>query len=250
MKRILSLIVTVCLLMCCSMVGAQAAGKMYALTMGVRKYDANSTASDGSSIATVRYTRLSTGASGSVNRIYDILPDEEFDLTSAVAEGQENNYAFIGWFDGDGALLSQEETLHIVMDKSRAVFAAYVEIANRHILTYSCVGEGKISVSSDHVLQQGDGCASILDGANATITFTPAKPYSVCFIKVNGQKVTVLQNTAHMLSAAVQKKDVEGAFKAILNYIKFLLAQETKYTIENITADTTFEVGFMKPFFA
>ena len=248
MKRFFAFFLSVCLLFSCGLIGVQAADKVYALTMGVRKYDANSTVSDGSSIAVVQYSRLSDGTSGSVNKIFDIAPGEEFDLSSTLAEGQSEQYAFIGWFDGNGALLSKEKILHLTIDRSKAVFAGYVEIANRHILTYSYVGEGKISVSSNRAMQPGDGCASLLDGASATITFTPAKNYSVFFIKVNGQKVTMLGQTVHMLSAAVQDKNVKGIFITLLNYVKFLLAKETKYTIENITADTTFEVGFIKPY--
>ena len=249
MKRVWAFVMAACLLLCCGIVGVQAADKVYALTMGVRKYNANNTSTDGSAIAVVRYTRLSDGTSGTVNKLFDIQPGEEFVLTSAPAEGQAAYYAFVGWFDGDGAQISKEETLRIVMDGSKAVFAGYAETADRYVLMYTCVGEGKLSVSSDRFLQQGDGCVSVMSGASATVTITPAKNYSVYFIKVNGEKVTMFANTAQVLSAAAQRRDVKGVFRALVNYVKFLLAKETKYTIATITGDTTFEVGFMKPYF-
>ena len=106
MKRFISIVLTVSLLVCCGIVGVQA-GKVYALTMGVRKYSANSTVTDGSSIATVRYTRLSDGTSGVADKIFDVQPGEEFELTTMPAEEQAERYAFIGWFDGNGVLLSE-----------------------------------------------------------------------------------------------------------------------------------------------
>lgn len=249
MKRITAFFLTACLLVCSGLVAVRAADKVYALTMGVRKYDLNNTVSDGASVATVTYKRLLDGSTGSANVLFDIAPGEEFILTSAVAQGQENHYAFLGWFDGDGVLLTREAELSVTMDRSQARFAAYVEIADRHLVTYSCVGEGKISVSSNRELQQGVGCASVLHNSSVTFTFTPAKNYSVYYIKLNDKKVTMLAYTWNALQSAVGKGDFKGVFNVLLNHIKFLLAKETKYTVESVTDDITFEVGFMKPYF-
>ena len=247
MKRILSLMLTVCLLAYCGMAGTQAADKVYALTMGVHIFNANSTVTDGSSIATVRYMRLSDGTSGVADKVFDVQPGEEFDLATEPAEGQAERYAFIGWFDGNGVLLSEEETIHVVMDSSKAVFAGYVEITRRCILTCIWDGEGSLSASSDRLLEQGDGCITLLGGANATVTIRPANRFSGYTMKLNGKRVTMIENTVRMLSAAVEKKSIKGVFNAIVNHVRFLLAADARYTIENITEDTTFEVRFKKP---
>ena len=240
----------VCLLACCGIIGVQAADKVYALTMGVRKYSANSTVSDGSSIATIHYTRLSDGTSGVADKIFDVQPGEAFTLTTEPAVEQIERYAFIGWFDGNGVLLSTDETIYVVVDRSTAVFAGYVEIAARRILTYTWTGEGSLSASSDRLAERGDGCIALVDGANATVTIKPANIFSVYVMKLNGKRVTMIENTARMLSVAIEKKDAKGAFKAIVNFVKFLLIRDAEYTIENITEDTTFEVEFVYPYFA
>ena len=45
-------------------------------------------------------------------------------------------------------------------------------------------------------------------------------------MRLNGKPVTMIENTARMLSAAVEKKDVKGVFGAIVNYVKFLLGAD------------------------
>ena len=106
-----------------------------------------------------------------------------------------------------------------------------------------------MSASSDWLAEQGDGCITLIDGATAAVTIKPAGVFFVYEMKLNGKRVTMTENTARMLSVAVEKNDVKGVFKAIVNYGKFLLGLSAKYTIENITEDTTFEVSFKKPFF-
>lgn len=248
MKRLFAFLLVICLLLCGTL-GVCAADKVYALTMGVHKHSANNTVSDGASVATVRYTRLKTGETGSADKIFDVASGEEFDLTSTPVDGQEDYYTFIGWFDGNGVLISQEATLHVVFtDKSQAFFAGYAEAANRCVFTYLCTsGEGKLSVSSDKPLQQGDQCASVVCGANVTVSFAPAKNYITTYLRVNGRRVSMTANTARMLSLAVKSGKIKDVFNALVNYVKYWIGKEAKFTVENVTCDTTFEVGFIQP---
>ena len=62
--------------------------------------------------------------------------------------------AIFAWVDGDGVLLTRDECIHIPVDKSTAVFAVYAEIANRHVLTYTCVGEGTLAVHIRHLREK------------------------------------------------------------------------------------------------
>ena len=249
MKKPLAILLAVCTLVCAFSIGVTAAEKVFALTMGVHQYSVNSTVSDGSDIASVIYTRHKTGAIGSANRIYDIQNGEQFTLTTAVKEGQETYYAFIGWLDADGAVISTEPTLELTMDSSKTAIAAYSEIADRHVLTYSVAGEGSVSVSSDHKLYEGEGCVSILHGASASIKMTPAKNHSIFYLKVNGQKVGFLQNAVSALRDAAQSGNFKNILNALVNVVKFCLGKDAVYTIPSVEADTTFEVGFLKPYF-
>ncbi len=246
MKKVLALVMTLCLLACMGSVAASGAGRVYALTMGVHKYSVNSTPADGGSIATVTYLRHKDGSTGSANRIYDIEAGETFTLTTAVKAGQEDYFTFLCWLDEKGAIIGKEPTLELTIDGSKAAFAAYAENADRHLLTYTVVGSGKVSVSSDRPLMQGDGCVSLLHGASASIRFTPALGYSTYYLKVNGEKVSFLQNAFGTLSAAVKGGKIKDVFNAALNFVRFFIGMEAVYTIPSVEKDTTFEVGFMK----
>ncbi len=248
MKRLLALAMTLCLLVCTGSVAVEGADKVYALTMGVRRYSADNAVIDGG-VATVTYTRHKDGSTGSAGRIYDISSGETFTLTTAVREEQKNFYAFVGWLDENGALIGTQTTLEVTMDSSKAAFAVYAENADRHVLTYTVVGEGKVSVSSDHPVETGVGCASILHGASALVAFAPAKGYSAYYVKVDGQKVSFLHNACGTLSDAVKSGRIRDAFNALVNIVRFFLGGEAVYTIPVVQADMTFEVGFIKPFF-
>lgn len=249
MKKIIAMLLAVCLMFGTFVMAASAADKVYALTMGVHKYSANVKPSDAAGIATVTYLRHKDGSTGSVNRIYDIEPGEEFTLTAAVNEGKENDYQFIGWLDAAGELIGEDLSIDITMDSSKEAFATFVEIASRHILTYSMQGEGKISVSSDKVMEQGDGCVSLMHEASATIKFTPAEDYSVYYIKLDGKKVTMISNTIEVISDASSRGDIKGIFNAVVNFVKYLLKKEASFTIFSVTEDIDFEVGFWKKVF-
>ena len=137
MKRTAAFILAFCLLFSCGVTCTQAADKVYALTMGVRRQDVNQTVSDGASVAVVTYTRLKDGTSGSANKIFDVEYGEVFYLQTRLISGQEDRYVFLGWFDGDGVLLSHASDLRVEIDGSKAVFAAYGEIAAHSLFTYT-----------------------------------------------------------------------------------------------------------------
>ena len=249
MKKLLALVMTLCLLACIGSVAASGADKVYALTMGVHKYSVNNTVSDGSSVASVTYVRHKDGSTGSANRIYDIEQGETFTLTTAVKAGQEDFYTFVCWIDENGSIIGDEPTLELTIERSGAAFATYAENANRHVLTYTVVGEGKISVSSDREPMQGEGCVSILHGASAEIRFTPAADYATYYVKVDGKKVSFLANAGGALADAVKAGKIKDAFNALLNIVRFFIGMEAVYTIPVVDHDVTFEVGFMKSAF-
>lgn len=250
MKRIIALLLCTCTLACSLCIVAHAENKkVYALTMGVHKYAANHTVTDGSSIAEVKYLRHKDGTEGSTDRIYDIEEGEVFTLTTAVKEGQEDKFTFVAWLDINSEIISRETTIEVVMDRSKAYFATYVETLDRHVVT-TCVahGEGSISaVSSSRELYIGDGCASVLHGASATVKFSPAKGYSTYALAVDGVRVSMIGNTARSFFAAMKKADFKGMFNALLNHIKYLIGKEATYTIPEILDDTLVEVSFIKP---
>ena len=250
MKRLIALILCACMLVCAVCFGAHAEGKTYALTMGVHKYAANHTVTDGSAIAEVTYLRHKDGSQGSANRIYDIEEGEVFTITTAVKAGQEENYAFVAWLDINSVIVSRETTIEVVMDRSQAYFATYVETIDRHVVTCRVAdGEGSIAaVSSDKELYLGDGCASVLHGASVTVRFTPAKNYSVYALTVDGMRVSMAANTLRSFGAALKKADFKGMFNALVNHVKFLIGKDATYTIPEILDDTLVEVRFIKPF--
>lgn len=250
MKRILALVMTLCLLLSAGAVAAEGADKVYALTMGVHKYAGNNTVTDASGVASVTYYRHKDGSTGSANRIYDVESGERFTLTTAVREGQEEFFSFLCWLDEYGRVIGNEPTLEVTVEQSTAAFATYVENASRHLLTYKIVGEGSVSVSSDHQVFSGDGCASLLHGASAEIHFTPAKNYSTYYLKVDGQKIPFLPNALDRLGSAVRSGKIKSVFNALLNIVKFYIGREAIYTISSVEDDCTFEVGFMKTPFA
>ena len=249
MKRTAAFILAFCLLFSCGMTCTQAADKVYALTMGVRRQDVNQTVSDGASVAVVTYKRMKDGTSGSANKIFDVEYGEVFYLQAQLIPGQENSYTFIGWCDGDGVLLSRELVLCIEIDSSKAVFAVYGEIAAHNLFTYTYQGKGRMSVSSDKPMQNGDGVASVPRGANVTVKFSPARKYMVAYIKLNGQKVFMTDNFMDSINAAARNGKIRDFFGAVWNYVKFLSGIDAEYLVENVTADTTFEVKFMKKAF-
>ncbi len=249
MKKVLALVMTLCLLACMGSVAAEGAVKVYSLTMGVYKHAANSTVSDGSGVASVTYVRHSNGTTGSANRIYDVAEGETFTLTTAVREGQEDFYSFLCWLDEKGSVIGSEPTLELTMDGSKTAFAAYVEIADRHIVTYTIVGEGSVTVSSDHEVFQGVGCASLLHGASAVIRFSPAADYATAYLKVNGEKVSLLSNAFSALSAAVKERSFKAFLNALLNVVKFFVSRDVVYSIPCVEQDVSLEVGFTKSAF-
>lgn len=249
MKKIIAAILCLCLLMGTCVMGVSAAEKVYSLTMGVHKYSVNNTVSDGAGIASVTYVRQKDGSTGSANRLYDIEKGEKFTVTTALKEGQEAYYAFLGWIDMDGVIISHDYTIEVTMDSSKAVFAVYTECADRYVVSYGYSGTGKVSASSDRVSFPGTDCISVLKGASVTFKFTPAKDCYAVYVKVDGQKVSMLGYSLRSLKTAVTDGKIKDVFSAIINYVKFLLGKEATYTIENVQADCTFEVGFMKPYF-
>ena len=70
MKRVLALVMTLCLAFTTVSFAARGADKYYALTMGVHKYAGNNTVVDASGIASVTYYRHKDGSTGSANHIY------------------------------------------------------------------------------------------------------------------------------------------------------------------------------------
>lgn len=250
MKKILAAMLCFCLLLGTCMLGSSAADKVYSLTMGVHKYSVNNTVSDGADIATVTYTRQKDGSTGSANRLYDIEKDEKFTVTTAIKDGQEAYYAFLGWIDMDGALISHETTIELTMDSSKAVFAVYTECANRYVITYTCTGTGSVSASCNKTAYPGVDCMSVMHGSSVTFKMSPSKDFYVSTIKVDGEKVSMLAYSVRTLKKAVSDGNVKGAFNAVLNYVKFLLGKDATYTLENITADHTFAVSFQRPYFS
>ncbi len=250
MKRSASLLLVVCLLLCTCMTGAQAAeNKVYALTMGVHKYAANHTVTDGSSIGKVTYLRHKDGSTGSVNRIYDIEPGEKFTLTTELNPDQKGFYTFVCWLDIDSAIVSSDPVLEVTMDSSKAYFAAYAENASRHLVTYKVTdGEGSVSIASDRGIYTGVGCASVLHGASATVKISPAKEYSAYALVVGGKRVSMLGYTARSLAHAAKSADFKGVFQAILNCVKYLIGLDATYTIPSVTEDILVEISFFKPY--
>ena len=250
MKRVLSLLMTLCLLVSLGSVAAEGADKVYALTMGVHKYAVNNTVVDASGVASVTYVRHKDGTTGCANRLYDVGYGETFTLTTAVKEGQEDYYTFVCWLDERGVVIGRETTLDLTIDGSKTAFAAYVETADRHLATYKIVGEGSVCVSSDYEVFQGDGCASLLHGARADFRFTPAKGYAAYYVKIDGEKVSFLANAFGTFSAAVKEKRIKDAFNALLNVMRFFIGGQAVYSVPVVDRDMTFEVGFMKSVFA
>ena len=184
MKRILAFILCIIMTFGAFSVFANAAtveddGKLYAVTMGIRKYSANETVESADGFASVTYTRHSTGETGSQDKIYNVKKGETFTLTTKLNEGLENFYTFVAWVDGKGIILSKETSIEVTVDASVAVFAAYAENTSRHTVVYSVIGEGEVSVSSNLPLQSADGIVSVMEGANVTFEFTPEEEYSV-----------------------------------------------------------------------
>ena len=248
MKRTAALLLTMCVLLCTCMIGAAADGnKVYALTMGVHKYAANHTVRDGSSIAEVIYVRRKDGTEGSANCIYDIEPGETFTLKTKLKDNQKDFYTFCCWLDINSEIISTDPEIEVVMDSSKAFFAAYVESTGRHVVTYRVAdGKGSVSLSSNREIYQGKGCASVLHGASATIKFSPDGAYSTYALTVNGQRVSMLAFTVRGLVREAKEADVKGLFNVLFNYIKYLLGWDAAYTIDEITDDTLIEVRFTK----
>ncbi len=246
MKRVLALVMTLCLAFTTVSFAARGADKYYALTMGVHKYAGNNTVVDASGIASVTYYRHKDGSTGSANHIYDIAEGEQFTLTTEIRQEQKEFFTFLCWLDEYGTVIGKEPTLEITVDRSRAAFATYVENASRHLLTYKIVGEGSVSVSSDHQVFSGYGCVSLLHGASAEIHFAPGKGGSAYYIKVDGEKVAFLPNALEQLGAAVKGGKIKAVFQALLNIVKFYIGKEAVYTIKRVEHDCTFEVGFMR----
>ncbi|MBQ7540752.1 MAG: hypothetical protein IJT44_00500 [Clostridia bacterium] len=249
MKKTIAVLLAFCTVFSMLSLAAHAAEKVYALTMGVHRYAANSTVADGSDIAEVTYTRHATGETGSADRIYDVRAGETFTLETAVKAEMADYFMFIAWLDVNGEIIGREPTLELTMDSSKAAFATYAEIADRHVLTYTVVGEGTVSVSSDLKLKDGDGCVSVLHGARASVKFTPAKGYSASYIKVDGDRVSFLQNATAALGDAIRSGKIKSVFNALLNIVKYYIGKEAVYTIASVKSDMTFEVGFTKPYF-
>lgn len=250
MKKILAAILCFCLLLGTCAMGVSAAEKVYSLTMGVHKYSVNSTVSDGADIATVTYTRQKDGSTGSANRLYDIENGEKFTVSTALKDGQEAFYAFLGWMDMDGAIISHETTIELTMDCSKAVFAVYTECANRYVISYSYTGTGSVSASCNKTAYAGTDCLSVMHGSSVTFKMSPSKDFYVSTIKVDGEKVSMLSYSVRTLKAAVSDGNIKGVFNAIINYVKFLMGKEATYTLENVTADHTFAVSFQRPYFS
>lgn len=250
MKKMIAVILCLCMLAGACVTGVCAAEKVYSLTMGVHKYSVNNTVSDGADIADVTYVRQKDGSTGSANRLYDIEKDEKFTVTTELKAGQEAYYSFLGWIDMDGVIISHAYTIELTMDESKAVFAVYTECADRFMVSYGCSGVGKVSASSDRVSYAGPDCISVLKGASVTFKFTPSKDYYAVYLKVDGQKVSMLGYSLRALKTAIADGNIKNVFSAIVNYVKFLLGKEASYTIEDVQKDFTFEVGFMRPFFS
>lgn len=250
MKKVLAFVLCLVFAFGTFCIGVSAADeKVYAVTMGVHKYSVNNTVTDGSNVASVKFVRHSTGEEGSQNKIFDIQKGETFTLTTTVNDGLENFYAFVAWVDGDGVVLGTDTTLEITVDASVAVFATYTENASRHTVTYSHIGDGSVSVSSDFPMQQGDGCVSVMAGSNATVKFTPAENFSVYFVKLNGEKVNMFTYACERFVRFIKDGNIGDAFSELLNFFKILFGKEGTLVIENVDKDYTFEVGFIAPAF-
>ena len=255
MKKILAFVLCMIFAFGTLCIGASAAEestepeKVYALTMGIHKYSVNNTVTDGAGVASLTFLRHSTGEEGSQNKIFDVKKGEKFTLTTKLNDGMEKFYSFVAWVDGKGVVLGTDTSIEITVDSSVAVFATYAETATRYMVTYSHIGEGNISVSSNMPMQQGDGCVSVLEGADVTFKFTPAENFSVYTIKLDGRRVDMLTYSVERFIRFIKEGEIKTAFEAIINFFKIWLGKEGVFEVENVETNLVFEVGFMEPYF-
>lgn len=250
MKKFLAAILCLCVLLGTCVMGVSAADKVYALTLGVHKYSVNNTPSDGSGVASVSYTRHKDGSTGNANHLYDVTPGEVFTVETKLKEGQEGYYTFVAWLDENGVIVGETQKMEVTMDSSKTLIAAYAEVSNRYIASYSIIdGDGKISASSNRVNFQGEDCISVLEGADVTFKFTPAKENYAVRMELNGQRVSIVAYSVRTLVDAVKGGQIKDAFNAIVNFVKYCMGKEATYTVKNVHDDVDFAVKFVKTAF-
>ena len=148
--------------------------KLADLTMGVRFYGTTYKNLVASEIATVTATvTRNKGAVSKVttsvsDKVSDLLPGDTVYLTQELKPSEKEFYAFNCWVDGSGEVLSTNPTHTVVMaGTSVGVYAVYVELKNRHTITYSIEGEGDMVVLSNK--NDSPETRGVFDGTGQTL---------------------------------------------------------------------------------
>lgn len=130
------------------------------------------------------------------------------------------------------------------------IYANYVEIVDRHTITYSCGDGGKIvyaegndkSIENRDVFK-GEGQVSVLHQKKAWFTFTPDDGYEVAHVYVDGKDVT-------SFLSLIDRNENQSLFDALQELIKAgtVTTKDVKasgtYTFKEVDQDHTIKVVF------
>ena len=185
--------------------------------------------------------------------IYDLGSADQVILTTYLKDPKEQAfYKFYGWVDGNGKVLQKvkDEDAEIGVNGTKkysarfasnagAVYAAYIEIADRVMINFTSTGKGKFQAFEGNEQREytkigggGDsGVVSVMVGRDVTFTFTPDEGYEVGQVTVDGVRIISLSNLAGKLLEA-WKEIVAATNRDALG------AQQTTgtYTFKNIQA--------------
>lgn len=248
------------------------AAKLHTVTTGVRFFGANSKNLVANEIAKVT-VYVHRDVYGNNDKGEPIYKKAVSDTISDLADGDlvyfetqlkdadnQKFYAFNCWINGSNEVQEKGENKPIgdfdvhrtkvyTVSGDIALYANYVEIVDRHTISFSCEGEGAIvyadgekSIANREVFT-GEGQVSVLDGRDAYFTFTPKEGYEVAHVYVDGEKdVTsflTLVTSGNILDA------LQELIKAGTVTTEGVKASGT-YTFKKVDKDHTIHVVFQK----
>lgn len=227
--------------------------KLCTVTTGVRFFGTTYENLSASEIAQVeaevtRYWKSSPSVTtySVTNDIRDLQPGDFIKLTTKLKDDADAEfYKFYCWVDSNGNVISENPTYpYTVEGKDVAFYATYVEIKDRHRISYISNGNGKLIYNEGREVFDGKAKTqiSVLGGRDATFTFVPDEGYEV-------SKVVIDKGTPNETNVASFKSiNLEQLLKGNLSSLKNLINATNKdvysYTFPKVAFDHSIEVTF------
>ncbi len=202
--------------------------KLYTLTTGVRKYNANGKALMASEIAkvttTVTYIKDGKQVKSVSDNIYDLNYDDTLELKADLKDKYKDFYVFSCWIDGDGTVIEKTKNPYTcTVGGNITLYAVFKEAKDRYIIDVS-TSDGGAVIFNDELKVIGEASESV---SNDKVAGKPTE-------KTIDNGLLGVENT--------NKESVTGGTSALVSVMEdttptFTFVPDSGYEVSKVTVD-------------